>query len=461
MRLRTQIAILAGGMFLIPIVVTAGVYFMMSMAGAARDAADGPLAAFRWVRDELPRLMKTDNLNTIQDKIPPPIRLAIFGAEDQVIFSTISRFPSGSTPGVNDLFGYSSRNGNRSHVIWYSMQGGDRKEHVVMIEMPRNFHPDLRRRETLPGVIMLSCLFIFAALTSASIIRTLTRSVSRLEHATERIAGGDLDFELSARGNSEIASLTRSFDKMRRTLKDEYARRARFIMGVSHDLRTPLSLIEGYAEAISDGLASDPEQHRKYISVIREKAHLLETMVNQIIDFAKLETAEWKRSLTSVNLYQFLNDIGAQYEQDALILNRHFSFELNISKTLEVVMDPTLTVRAFENLIGNALRYTQAGGSIHLTAYQEGDTAFVAIRDTGPGIPEDDVPYVFEPFYRGSNSRREEGTGLGLAVVKSVIESHGWSITVRSGVNVGTTFVVSIPLSRPSAETTVENDQVE
>ncbi len=447
MRLRTQIAILAGGMFLIPIMVSAGGYFLMSLLSAGREPGDDFIATVRWVRNDLPSLLDSPDLSSLKAGIPDDVRLAVFDANNQVIFSTIPRVAVGTAPGLSELFGYARSNSSRSHVQWEPVRTTDGRQEVVMLEYPRRTsRPDFRTRVMLPAVVTTSCLLIFAVLTSAAIIRTLTRSVTSLEHATRRVAGGDLEFELSAKGNSEIASLTRSFEHMRRTLKDEYARRARFIMGVSHDLKTPLSLIEGYAEAISDGLATDPGEHDRYVEVIREKARLLEGMVSQLIGFAKLETAEWKLSHEQIVLRKFFTEIGTQYSQDAQLLDRKFDYSVDLPEDLAVSMDRSLVIRAFENLIGNAIRYTPEGGSIELSAALAENAVRITIHDSGPGIPPGELPLIFDPFYRGSNSRREEGTGLGLAIVKSVIESHGWLIDVRSESDRGTTFAIRIPL---------------
>ncbi len=472
MRLRTQIAILAGGMFLIPIMVSTGGYFLMSLLSAARDPGDDYIATIRWVRNDLPHLLDNPGSAELRNSIPDEVRLAVFDSTNRVVFSTISRFQKGSSPNLTELFAYARTTSGHSHVQWEPVRTADGRQQVVMIEYPRRAgRSDFRTRIMLPAVVTTSCLLIFAVFTSAAIIRSLTRSVTNLETATQRVAGGDLDFELSAKGNSEVSSLTRSFEQMRRALKEEYARRARFVMGVSHDLKTPLSLIEGYAEAISDGLASEPQQHDRYISVIREKASLLEGIVNQLIDFAKLETSEWKHSHEPVNLEKFFSEIGRQYAQDAQLLDRQFTHRIELPETLSVAMDRSLVVRAFENLIGNAIRYTPAGGSIDFAAslvtpngltgvLAPGTTAVsrptaeinsiervrVTIHDTGVGIPIGEMPYIFDPFYRGSNSRREEGTGLGLAIVKSVIESHGWAISVNSEPSKGTSFIIDIPV---------------
>jgi signal transduction histidine kinase len=280
-------------------------------------------------------------------------------------------------------------------------------------------------------------------------VRRFNRSVRSLEAATRRVADGELDFSLPVRGNDEVASLTRSFDRMRSSLKEESARRARFIMGVSHDLRTPLALIQGYVEAVADGKAADPETHRKYLSIVQDKTRALDGMVSDLIEFVRMDTGEWKLTHRPVALVRFLQPIAQRYAEDAAILRRRFTYAIDIADGVEVSMDEALLGRALENLIGNAIRYTQEGGAIGLRAFLENGVPVLTIADTGIGIPPEDLPRIFDPFYRGTNSRREQGFGLGLATVKSIVEGHGWTIAVSSDVGKGSTF--RITMGRPAA----------
>jgi signal transduction histidine kinase len=264
--------------------------------------------------------------------------------------------------------------------------------------------------------------------------------VRSLEVATRRVADGELDFSLPVHGDDEVSSLTRSFDRMRTALKEEFARRARFIMGVSHDLRTPLALIQGYVEAVSDGLADDPDTRRKYLSIVQDKTRALDGMVTDLIEFVRMDTGEWKSTHRPVRLAAFLRPIVQRYAEDAAILRRSFGHAIELPEDLAVSMDEALMERALENLIGNAIRYTAEGGSIELRASFEDGAPALSIRDSGIGIPAEDLPRIFDPFYRGTNSRREQGFGLGLATVKSIVEGHGWTIGVVSEVGAGTTF---------------------
>jgi len=299
------------------------------------------------------------------------------------------------------------------------------------------------------GFYGVVALLVFATVASVLIVRSLTRSITQLETATRRIAGGDLSFELRARGRDEIASLTRSFEHMRLALREEEARRSRFIMGVSHDLKTPLALIQGYVEAIADGYAEGkPQTLERYLDILREKSRSLDGMIDSLLDFARMETAEWQLTHKRVRAADFLLAMGKRFSEDALLLGRTLSCSVDIPAETEVSMDEALVTRALENLVSNAVRYTDAGGTIEITATSSPDRITLAVRDGGMGIPAEEIERIFDPFYRGTGSRREDGHGLGLAVVKWVIESHGWSIGVSSRVGEGATFTVTMPLAR-------------
>ena len=318
---------------------------------------------------------------------------------------------------------------------------------LVILKTPKMRPEEANLRNQFIQVVMYTsiALLAFSSLMSFLILRSLNRSILTLEGATRRIAGGDLDFELPVRGNDQIASLTRSFDSMRRALKEEYARRARFIMGVSHDLKTPLTLIQGYVEAIADGYAAEPDAQKRYLSIILDKTRALEGMIADLIEFVRMETGEWRMTHHDVAMRSFLADIARRFAEDALILKRDFATTIDVPDGVTVRMDAGLFSRALENLVGNAIRYTEENGKVTMSARQEAGEVVLSIADTGIGIPGEDLSRIFDPFYRGTNSRREQGFGLGLTTVKSIIESHGWSIGVASEVGTGTTFTIRMP----------------
>jgi signal transduction histidine kinase len=222
-------------------------------------------------------------------------------------------------------------------------------------------------------------------------------------------------------------------------------------MGVSHDLRTPLTLIQGYVEAIADGFAAEPDAQKRYLSIILDKTRVLEDMVGDLIEFVRMETGEWRMTHHDVPLKAFLEEIARRFAEDALILRREFASSIELPEEATVRMDEGLFTRVLENLVGNAIRYSEEKGKIAMSARAEAEMIVLSMSDTGIGIPDEDLGRIFDPFYRGTNSRREVGFGLGLTTVKSIIESHGWNITVASGVGKGTTFTIRMPMVRRNA----------
>jgi signal transduction histidine kinase len=462
LRLRFKFAVLVVGIIVIPIFVTILVFAVRLWVSRRTEPAFNYGRVSSWLREEpspeagqapaSPRLL--ESLERFAAHRPPGVELLILDRDGTALISSISEFPAGAPVGQGRLLDYIRRSSERYH-IQFEEPGGARESGLLMLlALPRphgSFGPRLRSRTLEAGLYGMIALVVFSAVMSFLIAGSLNRSLLTLEGATRRIAEGDLEFQLSPRGKDEIASLTRSFETMRRALKEEQARRARFIMGVSHDLRTPLALIQGYAEAIADGLAADPQVHDRYIGVILEKTRLLEGLINNLIDFVRLDTGEWRLKFRRVALGSFLQDLARRFAEDAEILKRQFQARIDLPDSAAVSMDEELFYRALENLIGNAIRYSAEGSRIELAARLESGKALIAVSDTGIGIPAEELPRVFEPFYRATNSRREQGFGLGLSTVKTIVESHGWAIEAASEVGKGTTFTIRAELAEPAA----------
>jgi signal transduction histidine kinase len=200
-------------------------------------------------------------------------------------------------------------------------------------------------------------------------------------------------------------------------------------------------------EAIADGYAAEPEAQKRYLSIILDKTRGLEGMVGELIEFVRMETGQWRMTHRDVPIRQFLMEMARRFAEDALILRRDFGWSIDVADDVTVRMDAGLVSRALENLVGNAIRYTEENGKISLSARMEEGEVQLSIADTGIGIPKEDLSRIFDPFYRGTNSRRESGFGLGLTTVKSIIESHGWKIAVFSQVDLGSTFTIRMPVN--------------
>jgi signal transduction histidine kinase len=224
-------------------------------------------------------------------------------------------------------------------------------------------------------------------------------------------------------------------------------------MGVSHDLRTPLSLIKGYTEAIADGVVESPDMVQRSLSIVGDKINQLQEMIDDLIDVAKLDTEEWRQTLSPRAIAPLLRSYAQRLAADGALLRRTVTHRIALPDTLEVPLEERLFIRLLENLAGNALRYTPENGTVHLSADvtepgspTEKTRLRIQIADSGKGIVPEDLPYIFEPFYRGTGSRREEGKGLGLSIVKSLTDSFGWTIAVQSEPGAGSVFTLELPV---------------
>ncbi len=296
---------------------------------------------------------------------------------------------------------------------------------------------------------MIAPLLLLSVLTILSffVIKSINTSLKKIEEATRKVAEGSYDVELPVKGTDSIASLSRSFNIMVEKVREEYSRRSRFFMGVSHDLKTPLASISGYADAILEGYADDKELLDKYAGIIKNKSQLLLDRIYHLIEFVRLETGEWKMSFKDVALHKFLSEIIDTASVDAEVYHYKFESDISIKGETTVLMDIELVQRSFDNIIHNAFRYAAEGTVIRIEAEETDKAVIISVTNQGRGISESDLPYLFEPFFRGSSSRNEEGFGLGLANVAAVIKSHGWKIDVDSVPGGTTTFTIIIPLS--------------
>ena len=232
---------------------------------------------------------------------------------------------------------------------------------------------------------------------------------------------------------------------MRISLSEAQNQKSKFIMGISHDLRTPVAVIKGYTEAISDGVISSEEEIKNTMELITAKTNQLETMIDTLINFTKMNSTEIRQAMKTQSITDFLTEIIKEEQTTGNVFKRKIITEINFDKDVLVPFDRQLATRVFENLFNNAMRYTKDDDTITLRAFIEEQNVIYSITDTGIGIEEKELKNIFELFYRGTNSRREEGMGIGLSVVKNIIETHGWKIEVASKKDEGTTFTVTIP----------------
>lgn len=227
----------------------------------------------------------------------------------------------------------------------------------------------------------------------------------------------------------------RKLDKMRND----------FVANVSHELRTPLSMLQGYSEAIVDDIASTPEEHKELAKIIYDESVRMSKLVNDLLNLARMEAGHVELNKERVQLRPYLERIHRKFSN--LAKERDIQLVLAFSTTLEEVhIDPDRMEQVLTNLIDNALRHTPAQGTVTLRVHGE-EKLILEVSDTGRGISQEDLPFVFERFYKADKARtrgRTGGTGLGLAIAKNIVDAHGGKISVRSKLGQGTTFTIAL-----------------
>jgi signal transduction histidine kinase len=284
---------------------------------------------------------------------------------------------------------------------------------------------------------------IFVSLMTILLLTSLNRSVRHLSGAMERVAKGDLDFEYKPNRKDNLGTLGQSFESMRKALKEENARQSRFLMAVSHDLKTPIASIRGYTEAMLDGMDDTPQKRKDFLSIIDEKAAVLQNRVAGLIDLAKMQTGEWLHKLEDQNLIEVLENLSLGAQQDAKIHGQELKIQGSKRDFFPVKMDRELFERMVENLLQNAFIHGNPKAEVSLGWQIEASTCCIFVTNHGSTIPFERQEKIFEPLYREDQGRNKPGSGLGLASVKHICEAHGWHISVESQNGV-TTFSVNI-----------------
>ncbi|HTX71711.1 MAG TPA: HAMP domain-containing sensor histidine kinase [Rectinemataceae bacterium] len=381
---------------------------------------------------------------------PSWLDLVVADREGLVIYSTMPELESGRPIAPAEVARIAARLVPERSFVAESLAMNGRVEGVyyaIMTGAPLGFTVD----PALPLIIAASFMgmAVLAFLVGSLTAGRIAAEVLRLQRAADRIAQGDLETAVEAKGVREIADLAAAMDLMRRSLREDLARRYRFLAAVSHDLRTPLTSIGGYLEAVEDGLAADPDTLRRYVAIMRDKARLLETRISELIDFARIETEEWRLRFEELDLHALLRELAGQFHEDAALLGRRFEARLDACTALHVRADRVLTMRAMENVVSNALQYTPEGGLVSIKAEAKPGVLELWIEDEGPGFRNDEIEKVFEPFYRGSQARAGEGSGLGLYIARSIVRGQGWDIRADpSGKGGRVAFVIPLPGGR-------------
>jgi signal transduction histidine kinase len=284
---------------------------------------------------------------------------------------------------------------------------------------------------------------LVSVLLGALLARSLTRTLRELTAATQKVAKGELEQRVPIRSKDELGELAASFNQMSKDLTKSRDLRRQMTADIAHELRTPLTVVLGHTEALSEGhLPPDPET----FDIIYDETKRLNRLVEDLRTLSLSDAGELHLNRQQISPNDLLERAASARKQEALA--KEIKLQIETSGDLPVVdVDPDRMAQVLVNLLDNALRYTPLGGTISLSARSVAEGVALVVKDTGPGIPAEDLDHLFERFYRGDKSRQREegGSGLGLAIAKSLVENQGGQILVESKPNQGATFIIQLP----------------
>jgi signal transduction histidine kinase len=282
---------------------------------------------------------------------------------------------------------------------------------------------------------------------------SLTKRIGRLNQAAKQIARGHLDVRVAVTGRDEMANLAHTFNEMaaqleaaaRQQLELDILRRD-LVAWISHDLRTPLSSIQVIVEALADGVVEDPTTVERYLQTARYQIRSLSLLLDDLFEIAQIDAGGLKLEKHPNSICDLISDTIEAFS--ALAARQGVALEGSATPDVDPVsMDIEKIGRVLNNLLDNALRHTPAGGAVRVGASVTAEDVKVEVCDTGEGIRAEDLPHVFEQFYRGekSRSRATGGAGLGLAIASGIVEAHGGHMGIESTVSQGTRVWFTLP----------------
>jgi signal transduction histidine kinase len=293
--------------------------------------------------------------------------------------------------------------------------------------------------------IMVGILSVFLTIiTIALLSRVITIPLIRMKQATEKLSKGDFSVRVQVKGEDELAELGKAIQTLARDLEYLKKERNEFLASISHELRTPLTYVKGYAD-IARRPKIEEEERNRYLSIIYEEAEHMQKLVKDLFELAKMDQHSFQIHKEPINLCSFLKKL--HNKMHPAFQAKKVSLVYQCEKSITVHIDQKRFEQVMINLLDNALKYSNQGSSVSIDVRAEKKKIMIIVSDEGGGIPAEDLPHIFERFYRvdKSRSRNSGGTGLGLAIAKEIVESHGGSIYAESEYGKGTNIIITLP----------------
>jgi signal transduction histidine kinase len=303
-------------------------------------------------------------------------------------------------------------------------------------------------RDLLPRLGLAAGVALFVGVVVASLLtRSIARPLRRITDASEAMARGEYQQQIPAYGGEEVGRLAEAFNKMAKQVDASHRTLRDFLANVSHELKTPLTAVQGFSQALLDGTLRRPREFEEAGRIINEESIRMRALVDDLLYLSQAEGGQLALDIREVDPRELLSATTERFQ--------HRSEDAGISLVLvaedapeRVAVDARRMEQALTNLVDNALRYTPAGGRVTLRSFAENGHARISVHNTGSVIPPEALPRVWDRFFRvdSSRSRADGNSGLGLAITREIVELHGGSVSVASSEEEGTEFVITLPL---------------
>lgn len=344
------------------------------------------------------------------------------------------------------LYGFSQT--QAKHVQESSSQASDSSQMVYDISLPQSSSSQVKLMAN-DMILTATIILVFTALSVGLwIYRSIAVPLVKLKKATKNIKEGNLDFVLEVEGNDEFSQLCQDFEEMRKRLKESTEEKIlmdkenkELISNISHDLKTPITAVKGYVEGIMDGVADTPEKMDRYVRTIYNKTNEMDHLINELTFYSKIDTNRIPYTFSKLNVEDYFSDCAEELGLEMETRGIELVYANYVEKGVQVIADGEQIRRVIHNIVSNAIKYMEKPrGIIQLRVKDVGDFIQVEIEDNGKGIAAKDLPYIFDRFYRTDVSRNSSkgGSGIGLSIVKKIMEDHGGKVWATSRLGIGT-----------------------
>lgn len=296
------------------------------------------------------------------------------------------------------------------------------------------------------AILILGCVFLTGSIVFLVIADIIVKPLTRLTNAIKELSNGNYNVRVDNVGQDEISKLNQGFNQMARQLAKQDETRQKFISDISHEFQTPLTSIQGFANILKEE-DLPKEQRVKYANIILYNSKRLSSLAKNMLQLTLLDREEIELELTNYSLVEQMNRVISTQENQAMEKNIEIVFEMP-KKEIFIEGDEQRLEQVWTNIISNAIKYTNEGGLITIMMKKNSKDIEISIEDTGIGMSKEVVSHIFERFYREDKARNVEGNGLGLAIVKSIVDLHHGKIDILSQVDVGTNFIVRLPIEK-------------